>query len=94
LFVQFAQSAKVASSQVVADPETSEANHVIQYWLASGYEPASFGFGQHSQKAGNLKSTVDGYSPAAFLVNQKQIGVQFTSDDDGFGLAGVEFFAQ
>src|SRR5438128_581563 len=41
--VDLVQGTQISTSQVVADPETGNANHVIQDRLASGYEAPCLG---------------------------------------------------
>ena len=45
--VELVQAPKVSRSQIIADPETGDENHVIQDRLTSRYETPCLGFGKY-----------------------------------------------
>jgi hypothetical protein len=92
--VPFVEALQITGSQVVADPETSEANHIIQDRLATRYQTSRFRFGEYAEKAGHLQAPARGNSPTALLIHQEQIRYQFAGDHYSFCFAGIELFTQ
>ena len=89
--LRFVQASQIPISQIVANPKTGHANHVIQNGLAPGYQAPRLGFGEDSEKAGDCQTAVDRDRSATLLVDEEKLGVQFGCDHGGFGLTGVEF---
>jgi len=92
--VGLVQAPKVSRSQLIADSETGDANHVIQHRLTSGYETPCLGFGKHSEKAGYFQTTVDGNAAATLLIDEQKLSLQFGGDNDGFGFTRIELLPE
>src|SRR5258707_975509 len=92
--ILFVEALQITGSQVVADPETSEANHVIQDRPATKYQTSRFRFGEYAEKASHLQAPAGGNPPPAPLIHQDQIRYQFAGDHYSFCFAGIELFSQ
>jgi hypothetical protein len=85
----FTQTPKVFRSEVVPNPETG-LDHCIDDWSTGGYESADFGFSEYAEQSRYAKSARGSNTPAALLVDEQQIHIDFGSHYDGLSFTRVE----
>ena len=63
------QTSQISSAEIIANPETCNARHLVANGLAFGYEAARLGFYKYAEQAGHFQTAAGGSSAAAFLID-------------------------
>ena len=80
--------------QLISDPEASYADKIIQQRSATRNNFAGFGFSKDSRKAGNVEPPAEGNASPFFLINEDQIGRDFSGKNNCLRLTRIQLSAK
>ena len=79
--------------EIIAHAKTGVAQ-VVEQGLENSHQSFVFCHKEHTQCADGLQTDPPRFARGRAFVNQNQVSVEFSSKDDGFAFAGIEFISE